>query len=71
MLVTDLLMPGDSGWKLAQQLKTERPDMQLLLVSGYSPEGPDQVSIEGAHFMAKPFSGSDLRDRIRELTAPS
>ena len=36
LLLTDVLMPGMNGHELAQQLKTQRPDMKVLYVSGFA-----------------------------------
>ena len=67
LLVTDVLMPGPSGSRLARQLAEERPDMQVLLMSGYTPEKLSPEELEGFHFVTKPFSAARLRRHIAEL----
>jgi CheY-like chemotaxis protein len=69
LLVTDLVMPGMSGWQLSQTLRTERPGLRVLYISGYT---EDSVAIEealrhGDGFLAKPFSITDLVRRVREI----
>ena len=38
LLVSDVVMPGMSGSELAARLAADRPEMKVLLVSGYSDE---------------------------------
>lgn len=57
IVVTDHLMPGMSGTSLAQHLRTERPEIRVLLVSGYADSSglaPDLPRL------TKPFRKSDL-----------
>jgi len=65
LLVTDYLMPGMSGVDLASQIRSIRPAMPILLITGYSTiaEGP------GAELarLAKPFRQTDLASRIAGL----
>jgi PAS domain S-box-containing protein len=57
LLVTDHLMPGLSGAELARDLRLKRPDLRVLIVSGYA-------EVEGiAHDLprlTKPFRSADL-----------
>jgi len=65
LLITDYLMPGMSGVDLARQIRSLRPAMPILLITGYSTiaEGP------GAELarLAKPFRQTDLASRIAGL----
>ena len=57
LLVTDHLMPGMNGCELAQQLKLSRPDLNVLIVSGYAEaEGIDPKMPR----LTKPFRISEL-----------
>jgi len=73
LLVTDLVMSGESGKELAQQLKTKRPCLKTLYMSGY-PNVTHSVKT-GADFweatLPKPFAPVDLaRAAKNALNAP-
>ena len=38
LVFSDVIMPGMGGLELAQQIEAERPDMPVLLATGYSDE---------------------------------
>jgi signal transduction histidine kinase/FixJ family two-component response regulator len=58
LLLTDVVMPGLSGPELATELSTERPDMKVLFMSGYSGTAITRHGMlrEGLVFLQKPFS---------------
>ena len=62
-MITDMVMPGMSGRKMAECLVAARPDLKVLYVSGY---GDAKAQIE-SHFLQKPFSTEELATKIREL----
>ncbi len=64
ILVTDHLMPGMSGEDLARTLRASRPDLPVLIVSGYAEaEGlaPDLPRL------TKPFRNAELAERLAIL----
>ena len=63
LLITDIMMPGMSGRKMAECLTGRRPGMKVLYVSGYG----DTKAENDAHFLQKPFSTEELATKIREL----
>lgn len=70
-LVTDVVMPGQSGPELAAELRAMQPSMPVLFVSGYSEDlfrhgGPLGA---GEAFLAKPFTPDSLVHHLRELLA--
>ena len=70
LLVTDVVMPRLSGKAVADQLKTIRPEMKVLFISGYSDDAlmrhgaAESVSL---NFLQKPFSPSLLAFKIRDV----
>jgi len=68
LLVTDVVLPGGVGGRdLAATLCEERPDLKVLLISGYSAEfsGRESRHQPGEHFLQKPFTPALFVDRVR------
>jgi two-component system cell cycle sensor histidine kinase/response regulator CckA len=65
LLLTDFEMAHMTGIEIATALCIDRPDMKVLLMSGFN--GGMLVLNEGWHFLAKPFIASQLRTLIRGL----
>jgi two-component system, cell cycle sensor histidine kinase and response regulator CckA len=63
LLITDIMMPGMSGRKMAESLINRRPEMKVLYVSGYG----DAIAQSDADFLQKPFSTEELATKVREL----
>ena len=57
LLVSDHLMPGMTGTELARRLRADRPDLGVLIVSGYA--DVETLSPDLAH-LPKPFREADL-----------
>jgi len=67
LLITDMVMPGMSGRKMAEHLITARPEMRVLYVSGYS----DPIESDGGKaFLQKPFTAEELAQKISEVLRP-
>jgi len=69
LLLSDFQMPGMSGVDLATEITRERPEIKVLLMSGFP--GGMLVLNEGWHFLAKPFIPSQLRALIVGLLGDS
>ncbi len=69
VVVLDLLMPGLNGEETLKLLRVIRPDVRVLLISGYH-EG-DMVARHAAGgplaFLHKPFTRAALERKLREL----
>ncbi|TCD22873.1 response regulator [Pseudomonas sp. IC_126] len=61
ILVTDQMMPGMTGTQLAKIVKIERPNLPVLLVSGYAELSEDGRPL---HTLAKPFTQHTLSAAI-------
>lgn len=66
LLLTDVRMRGMSGPTLAKRLKESRPQMRVMLMSGY-PGGALLVLNYGWHYIEKPFVPSTLVSKIKEV----
>ena len=69
LLLTDVLMPSTSGPQLATNVLGMRPDLKVLLMSGYAEKhfSDTRMQPSSLHFIAKPFSGEQLASKIRRL----
>ncbi|HEV2687015.1 MAG TPA: ATP-binding protein, partial [Bryobacteraceae bacterium] len=64
LLITDVVMPGMSGRRMAERLLNQRPAMRVLFVSGYG----ESLDTQGnAAFLQKPFTTGELALKIREV----
>jgi len=67
LVVTDVVMPHMSGVQLAQRIGRDRPDLNVVLVSGYANGAiGDGESGEWRYFLPKPFTADELSRMVRE-----
>ena len=66
MLLTDVVMPKQSGRELAADLRRARPSLPVLYMSGYS-DAIAQGAGGGDPFLPKPFTPEELRRATRRL----
>lgn len=64
-MITDYTMPGMSGVELASQARMLRPDLPILVASGYA-ELPDGVDSDLPR-LGKPYSQSELAAALSQL----
>ena len=69
LVVTDVVMPGMSGFDLFQSIVERRPSLRVLFISGYTDYAPfdETIARKRVAFLEKPFSARGLTDKIREL----
>jgi signal transduction histidine kinase/CheY-like chemotaxis protein len=69
LLVTDMVMPQMSGSELAECLRSLRPEVAALYMSGYTDHAivNDGRSGHGAPFIQKPFTPDALARKVREV----
>ena len=69
LLLTDLVLPGMSGAELAARVIEQRPGTRVLYVSGFEDGtiGRHGVLEAGVVLLAKPFTPSSLRRRVRDV----
>jgi PAS domain S-box-containing protein len=68
LLISDVIMPGINGKVLAERLSRKRPDMKVILTSGYTENIIESQSLaDGLNFISKPYSAGSLLKKIREV----
>ena len=69
LLMTDVVLPGASGPKLAERLAGSRPEMKVLFVSGYTADALVHRDMHRSEFafLSKPFSLNALTQKIRTI----
>ncbi len=69
LLVTDVVMPGMSGKKLAQTLEAWYPNIKVLYISGYTDNIVVRHGIleEGISFIQKPFTRADFLEKVKKV----
>jgi CheY-like chemotaxis protein len=66
LVVLDVELPGLSGEKVYETLRTINPDIKILLVSGYGKEYLENCYFKKKleHFISKPFQLNKLSQKI-------
>jgi CheY-like chemotaxis protein len=74
LLLTDVVLPGETGCTLAGRLRRVNPELKVLLVTGYGEQmGLLEAKLEARsearseECLAKPFSSEVLLRRVRQL----
>ena len=69
LLITDQVMPGMTGLQLSTAAREARPDLAVLIVTGFA-ELPDDVDPDTMR-LPKPFTQNDLATAIDRAFAPA
>ncbi len=69
LLITDVIMPEMNGKDLAKEVKTLRPRIKILYMSGYTADVIAHQGIleEGVNFIQKPFTMKGLAKKVASL----
>tara|TARA_B100002003_G_scaffold228384_1_gene236701 strand:- start:28 stop:555 length:528 start_codon:yes stop_codon:yes gene_type:complete len=69
LVITDLAMPGMAGDKLADHIKEKKPEMKIILLTGFGDllaavnDQPDSVDL----VLNKPVSRAELRQALEQI----
>ena len=69
LVILDMNMPGMSGGVVFEELRKLKPDVKILLTSGYGLDGQTRklLASGGCDFVQKPFSISALTQKLSEI----
>ena len=69
LLITDLLMPGLTGWSVLARVRRQAPHLPILVISGAMTGVPPDTAVLPNHtiFLSKPIMISQLLTAIEQL----
>lgn len=70
LVCLDVMMPNVSGIEVLSQIKTEMPDVRVLMVTGSTDRDTVQAAIQGgaSGYLVKPFNGAKVLASIEAAT---
>lgn len=73
VLLTDVVMPGMSGRRLADQVRQRRPCIRVVYMTSYTPAevAEHEVADPNVTVLAKPFRAEELRNALERALADS
>jgi two-component system cell cycle sensor histidine kinase/response regulator CckA len=69
LLLTDVVMPGMNGPRLAERLAQFRPKLLVVYMSGYTGFAHRELFESDANLLPKPFTRESLLRKLREVLA--
>jgi DNA-binding NtrC family response regulator len=63
LVITDQAMPGMTGLQLIEEIRARRPELPVILATGYA-ELPQTVSASSIARLAKPFTQRALAEAM-------
>jgi len=72
-LISDVDMPGVDGFELVRQIHVTRPQLPIILVTGYPDRLTRLPALGGSkpRLFTKPFQGHELLEAVREALRSS
>jgi len=67
MVITDLRMPNMTGLELLSEIKTQYPDIPVVLISGYSVSQVESQPVKPDGFLGKPLLMADIEQLLNKL----
>jgi two-component system, cell cycle sensor histidine kinase and response regulator CckA len=69
LLMSDVVLPDRSGLDLVEEIRAQRPDLPILLCSGYTDERShwDTISEKGFHYLQKPYPLAVLLNTVQTI----
>ncbi len=69
LVVTDIIMPGENGIELRRMISNDWPTLPVLLISGFSDDGPAEFAARTANtaFLPKPFAAEHFLAIVAQM----
>ena len=69
LAIVDIKLPGIDGFEVLRRIRSLRPDIPAILMSGYyrNGPGPEVASMAPTSFLPKPFTLAALASAIRSI----
>ncbi len=67
LVLTDIVMPGMSGVELVRNLRVIKPELSVLLISGYMDDVDVSAREPSWAYLQKPFTPEAVADKVREV----
>lgn len=69
LIITDLMLPFVTGMEVISYVKSNQPELPVIVLSGADEEGTimDAFKLGADDFIAKPFSPGELTLRVKRL----
>jgi hypothetical protein len=69
LVICDIMLPGQSGLDAARAIRRLRPELPIVLITGYATAGVEGQALEAGAtaFLAKPFDVTELLDLVRRV----
>jgi CheY-like chemotaxis protein len=64
IVFSDVMMPGMNGVELAQEIRRRRPNLPVLLTSGYAEAAQRNAGAQKIKIIPKPYRIDELRDAL-------
>jgi FixJ family two-component response regulator len=66
IVITDLMMPGLSGLNLLERLKARRPEVNVIMITGYPTikTAVQAIKLGAFDYLPKPFTPAELRSLV-------
>lgn len=69
LLLTDVVLPGQNGRELANEMRSVCPNLKIIFISGY-PENVvtrNAIQEDGMFYLPKPFSTQSLTHKVKQV----
>lgn len=63
LILTDIMLPGESGVEFAVRMRRAWPDLPILLATGFAPAGLREA-VHGFRVLEKPYTSAQLSEAI-------